>query len=91
MYIHTYMEFSHFVLTLLLRHQLCQPLSPITFNNLWLWSSSVPIHTLVVGAARPSDMDDHLESALLYRSILCTVCMYTILLCAYVCMYVLMH
>ena len=48
-------------------YQLCQPLSPITFNNLWLWSSSVPIHTLVVGAARPSDMDDHLESAQLYR------------------------
>jgi len=41
--------------------KLCEPLTPITFNNLWLWSRPLPIHTLVIGAARPADLDDHLQ------------------------------
>lgn len=44
----------------------CQPLTPIAFNNLWLWSSEYPIHTLVIGVARPADIDEHLSSTLLY-------------------------
>jgi predicted aldo/keto reductase-like oxidoreductase len=44
----------------------CQPLTPIAFNNLWLWSNDPPIHTLVIGAARPADIDEHLSSTLLY-------------------------
>lgn len=40
--------------------KLCEPLTPIAFNNLWLWSSPLPIHTLVIGAAQAADLDDHL-------------------------------
>ena len=43
----------------------CEPLSPIEFNNLWLLSDPA-IHTLVVGAARPSDFDEHVNSILKY-------------------------
>jgi len=47
----------------------CLPLTPIAFNNLWLWQheqkdGSPAIHTLVVGAARPSDFDEHVRSAI---------------------------
>jgi predicted aldo/keto reductase-like oxidoreductase len=43
-------------------------LSPIAFNNLWIWAHKTAtgdhaIHTLSVGAARPSDFDEHVESA----------------------------
>jgi uncharacterized protein len=44
----------------------CLPLTPIAFNNLWLWSHQPSIHTLVVGASRPSDLDEHLEAAMQY-------------------------
>lgn len=44
----------------------CRPLTPIAFNNLWLWSSDIPIHTLVIGAARPADIDEHIASTLYY-------------------------
>lgn len=47
-------------------NSLCQPIAPIIFNNLWLWASEVPIHTLVIGAARPADIDEHMQSARLY-------------------------
>lgn len=44
----------------------CGDLSPIEFNNLWLLCDPA-IHTLVVGAARPSDFDDHVNSILRYE------------------------
>lgn len=43
----------------------CAPLSPIEFHNLWLWTRQDPaIHTLVVGAARPTDFDEHAKGEL---------------------------
>jgi predicted aldo/keto reductase-like oxidoreductase len=39
---------------------LCQPLSPMAFNDLWCLSSP-DIHTLSLGAACPSDFDEHLS------------------------------
>merc|ERR1712232_233958 len=44
---------------------LTAPLSPIEFTNLWLLSHP-EIHTLVVGAARPSDFDEHMKSIARY-------------------------
>ncbi|CAM9199729.1 unnamed protein product [Phaeothamnion confervicola] len=47
----------------------CRPqgLTPIAFNNLWLWrhhsNPHSPVHTLVVGAARPSDFDEAVAAA----------------------------
>ena len=41
-------------------------LSPIEFNNLWLLCDPA-IHTLVVGAARPQDFDDHVQAILKYE------------------------
>ncbi len=38
--------------------QLCEPLSPMAFNNLYCLSRP-EVHTLSVGAARPSDFDEH--------------------------------
>jgi uncharacterized protein len=40
---------------------LCQPLSPMVFNNLFCLSHP-QVHTLSVGAARPSDFDEHLKT-----------------------------
>lgn len=40
---------------------LCQPLSPIAFNNLYCLSQP-QVHTLSVGAAKPSDFDEHILS-----------------------------
>ncbi len=39
---------------------LCAPLSPMVFNNLWCLSHP-EVHTLSIGAARPSDFDEHLK------------------------------
>jgi uncharacterized protein len=39
---------------------LCEPLSPMVFNDLWCLSNP-DIHTLSLGAARPSDFDEHLK------------------------------
>ncbi len=39
---------------------LCEPLSPMVFNDLWCLSDP-DIHTLSLGAARPSDFDEHLK------------------------------
>ena len=44
----------------------CLPLTPIAFHNLWLWSHDDLIHTIVVGAARPSDLDEHLDALMKY-------------------------
>ncbi len=40
---------------------LCQPLSPIVFNNLFCLSHS-QIDTLSIGAAKPQDFDEHLKT-----------------------------
>lgn len=40
---------------------LCAPLSPIVFNNLFCLSHP-QIHTLSIGAARPQDFDEHLKT-----------------------------
>jgi len=40
---------------------LCAPLSPIVFNDLFCLSHS-QIHTLSIGAAKPQDFDEHLKT-----------------------------
>lgn len=40
---------------------LCHPLSPMAFNDLWCLSRP-EVHTLSLGAARPSDFDAHLDA-----------------------------
>jgi len=40
---------------------LCQPLSPIVFNNLFCLSHP-QIHTLSIGANKPTDFDEHLKT-----------------------------
>ena len=51
---------------------LCLPdLEPITFGSLWLWMHDIhdemkaPVHTIVCGSARPSDMDEPVIAAML--------------------------
>jgi len=39
---------------------LCEPLSPMVFNDLWCLSHP-DLHTLSLGAARPTDFDEHLR------------------------------
>jgi uncharacterized protein len=47
---------------------LCAPLSPMVFNDLFCLSHS-QVHTLSIGAANPSDFDEHLKTlALLDRA-----------------------
>lgn len=41
--------------------ELCAPLYPIVFNNLFCLARS-QVHTLSIGAARPGDFDRHLET-----------------------------
>lgn len=41
--------------------ELCKPLSPIVFNDLFCLARP-EVHTLSVGAARPSDFDEHLKT-----------------------------
>lgn len=41
--------------------RLCAPLSPMVFNDLFCLRNS-QVHTLSVGAARPSDFDEHLKA-----------------------------
>jgi len=40
---------------------LCAPLSPLVFNDAWCLAHA-DIHTLSLGAARPSDFDEHLHA-----------------------------
>ncbi len=40
--------------------QLCEPLSPMVFNDLFCLNHP-QVHTLSLGAARPSDFDEHLK------------------------------
>jgi predicted aldo/keto reductase-like oxidoreductase len=41
--------------------ELCRPFSPIVFNNLFCLNHP-QIHTLSIGAAQPTDFDEHLKS-----------------------------
>jgi len=41
--------------------KMTEPLSPIVFNNAWCLAHP-QIHTLSVGAARPSDFDEHIKT-----------------------------
>jgi len=41
--------------------ELCAPVSPIVFNNLFCLSHP-QVHTLSIGAARPQDFDEHLKA-----------------------------
>jgi len=45
--------------------ELCDPLHPIVFNDLFCLSAGEGVHTLSVGAARPADLDRHLEAVAL--------------------------
>lgn len=48
--------------------ELCAPLSPMVFNNLFCLSHS-QVHTLSIGASKPQDFDEHLKTlALLDRA-----------------------
>jgi predicted aldo/keto reductase-like oxidoreductase len=40
---------------------LCEPLSPMVFNDLWCLSHD-DVHTISLGAARPSDLDEHMKT-----------------------------
>jgi predicted aldo/keto reductase-like oxidoreductase len=44
--------------------ELCAPLSPMVFNDLWCLTKP-EIHTLSCGAARPSDFDEHVRAVAL--------------------------
>jgi len=39
---------------------LCEPLSPMAFNDLWCLANP-DVHTLSLGASRPTDFDEHLK------------------------------
>ena len=46
---------------------LCQPLSPIVFNDLFCLSHP-QVHTLSLGAAKPTDFDEHLKTLALLEN-----------------------
>src|SRR5205823_4776860 len=48
--------------------QLCSPLPPMQFNELYCWGRP-EVHTLSCGAARPSDFDEHIRSLAYYDQI----------------------
>lgn len=45
--------------------ELCQPLSPMAFNDLYCLARP-EVHTLSLGAARPSDFDEHIRALEFY-------------------------
>ena len=45
---------------------LCEPVSPMIFNDLYCLSRS-QVHTLSIGAARPSDFDEHIRALEYYE------------------------
>jgi predicted aldo/keto reductase-like oxidoreductase len=47
--------------------ELCEPLSPIQFNDLYCLADP-RVHTLSVGAARPSDFDEHVSALEFYEA-----------------------
>jgi uncharacterized protein len=48
--------------------ELCRPLSPMTFNDLYCLSRP-EVHTLSCGASRPSDFDEHVAALDYYEAI----------------------
>ena len=46
--------------------KLCAPLSPMIFNDLYCLNRS-EVHTLSIGAARPSDFEEHIRALELYE------------------------
>ncbi len=52
--------------------RLCAPLSPMGFNDLWCLKTP-EIHTLSVGAAKPSDFDEHVAALEFYDEIEATI------------------
>ena len=52
--------------------ELCAPLSPIVFNDLWCLNHP-EIHTLSIGADKPSDFDEHVAALEFYDSISSTI------------------
>lgn len=52
--------------------KLCQPLTPMQFNDLYCLSRP-QVHTLSCGAARPSDFDEHLAALEFYERIADTI------------------
>lgn len=52
--------------------ELCAPLHPMQFNDLWCWRHP-EVHTLSIGAARPSDFDEHVEALAFYDRIDATI------------------
>lgn len=52
--------------------RLCAPLSPMGFNDLWCLNHP-EIHTLSIGASKPSDFDEHVAALECYDSIESTI------------------
>jgi predicted aldo/keto reductase-like oxidoreductase len=52
--------------------ELCQPLSPMEFNDLYCLARP-QVHTLSVGAAKPSDFDEHISALKYYDDIEATI------------------
>lgn len=52
--------------------ELCQPLAPMQFNDLWCLARP-QVHTLSIGAARPSDFDAHVAALAYYDAIDATI------------------
>ncbi len=52
--------------------ELCAPLSPIEFNDLYCLNRP-EVHTLSIGAARPTDFDEHVKSLRFYDEISSTI------------------
>jgi predicted aldo/keto reductase-like oxidoreductase len=52
--------------------ELCRPLSPIAFNDLYCLARQ-EVHTLSVGAARPQDFDEHVAALKHYDDIAATI------------------
>ncbi len=51
---------------------LCQPLTPMQFNDLYCLERP-QVHTLSIGAARPSDFDEHVDALRYYDDIPATI------------------
>jgi len=52
--------------------ELCDPLSPIAFNDLYCLNRP-EVHTLSIGAARPTDFDEHVAALKYYDDIPATI------------------
>jgi uncharacterized protein len=52
--------------------ELCEPLTPMGFNDLWCLNKP-EVHTLSIGAARPSDFDAHVAALDYYDSMAETI------------------